>query len=103
MHPAKREACISLVCCCVSGLTTAPRMLTPIAGFCRLVEPLPRTSRLLTPLVSSPGTAESAPDCPISCRPARALRHVLRFSPEDLGPPFPPPWLEGNGRKAQGA
>jgi hypothetical protein len=54
---SKKFSCL-LVRCCVSGLATAPRMRTPVAGFCRLVGPCPRTLRLLTPLESSPGTAE---------------------------------------------
>lgn len=55
MHPTNEKQSFDglLVRCCVDNLAVAPRMRTPVAGFGRLVEPLPYTFRLLTPLVLS--------------------------------------------------
>lgn len=52
---------VGLVRRCVNGLAPAPRMLTPVADFRRLLEPSPRPFRPLTFFESSRGTAESAP------------------------------------------
>jgi hypothetical protein len=130
----EREAIViecSLVRCCVSGLATTPRMRTPVAGFCRLVEPSPCTFRLLTPLprlrfrepachlwappsqlqaarsatAPRPGFQVQAPGGPSAEAPGAPGFRRARASvlPRDLEPPCPPPGLGGRGRKAQGA
>jgi len=86
---------------CVKGLATFPRMLTPVAGFCRLLEPLPQSVPTSDVLVSSWGTAESAPAA--RSAPCTTPLDAMRDSPQNLEPPFPPTCLECDGRETQNA
>lgn len=65
---------------CVKGLTTFPRMLTPVAGFRRLLEPLPQSVPTSDVLQVALGHRRVRSSGPISASD-RTLRCERRIHP----------------------
>jgi len=74
-------------------------MRTPVAGFCRLLEPSPQSVPFSDVLWVALGHRRVRSSGPISCLAIRTSRYVWPDSPQNLGPPCPPTCLEPTGVK----
>jgi hypothetical protein len=83
---------------CVKSLTTLSRMLTPVAGFRRLVEPLPQSVPTSDVPWVTLGHRRVRSSGPISWLITHLAMRVER-SPQGLGPSCPPTCLEPSGVK----
>jgi hypothetical protein len=83
---------------CVKSLAALPRMLTPVAGFRRLLEPSPQSIPTSDVPWVTLGHRRVRSSGPISCLSTHLAARVEGL-PQSLGPPCPPTCLGSKGVK----